>query len=297
MLASPADLLREVQRPGKLLAGVAEGYTDFIQKEGLPGPLNTRLLTVLSIVYRHWAGVPLADAIACHESSAHPVAFCFRPATSALDGATVTKVLLELCRLRGWAVTRMSIDYLKYFHLMPQAVVLALALELRIDPGTCRALGGMYKQLGRAFKIAGALGLWWQGTNGKLQRCPLSVILVNGLTTIWKWEVDSLHRQVWARTAAPPPPVLDVEAADDLEPGDPLPIKNAGTGCAVLGSSGYADVTEAVVICRSTQLHHPCGLGGPLPLGMATLPLPSSGPHGVGIYQYNYMTPAFLKSL
>ena len=53
----------------------------------------------------------------------------------------------------------MSIDYIKCFNLIPQAVVLAQAVELGMDPGTCRALGAMYKQLRRAFKIAGALGL------------------------------------------------------------------------------------------------------------------------------------------
>ena len=78
----------------------------------------------------------------------------------------------------------MSIDYVKRFHLIPQAVVLALALELGMDPGRCRALGAMYKQPRRAFKIAGALGLWWQATNGILRGFPLSVILVNVVTTI-----------------------------------------------------------------------------------------------------------------
>ena len=83
--------------------------------------------------------------------------------------------------------------------------MLALALELGMDPGTRRALGAMYKQLHRAFKIASALGRWWQATNGILQGCPLSVIPMNVLTTIWKWEVDSLRRQVCARTPPPPP--------------------------------------------------------------------------------------------
>ena len=163
-------------------------------------------LTDLSTVYRLWAGVRLADAIAWQESWAHPAAFGFRPARSALDGAAVTQVILELCRLQGWAVAGMSIDYVKCFDLIPQAVVLALALELGMDPGTCHALGAMYKQLRRAFKITGALGLWWQATNGILQGCPLSVIVVNVLTTIWTWEVDSLRRQVCARKAATPPP-------------------------------------------------------------------------------------------
>ena len=38
----------------------------------------------------------------------------------------------------------MSINYVKSFELNPQAIVLALVLELGIDPGTCRALGAIY---------------------------------------------------------------------------------------------------------------------------------------------------------
>ena len=92
----------------------------------------------------------------------------------------------------------------------------------------------MYKQLRRAFKIAGPLGRWWQATNGILQGRPLSVILVNVLIMMWKWEVDSLRQQVCPRTAALPP-ALDEEAAADLEVGAPLPFKDAGSGYAALG--------------------------------------------------------------
>ena len=73
------------------------------------------------------------------------------------------------------------------------------------------------------------------------------MILVNVLTTIWKREVDSLRRQVCASTSALPP-VLDEDAADDLEPAAPLPLKDAGPGYAALGSSGYADDTQAVAM-------------------------------------------------
>ena len=85
------------------------------------------------------------DAIAWQEAWAHLAAFGFRPARSAVDGAAVTRFLLELCRLRGWAVAGTSIDYIKCFDLIPQAVVLALALELGIDPGACHALRAIYK--------------------------------------------------------------------------------------------------------------------------------------------------------
>ena len=61
-------------------------------------------------------------------------------------GPPKTQVLLQLCRPRGWAVTGMSIDYIKCFDLIRRAVVLALALELGMDPGTCRAPGAMYRE-------------------------------------------------------------------------------------------------------------------------------------------------------
>ena len=98
---------------------MAEGYTGLIPKERPPGPMNTRPLTYPSMVYRLWGCVRLADAIAWQESSAHPAAFGFRSATGALDGAAVTQVLLELCRLRAWTVAGMSIDYVKCFDLIP----------------------------------------------------------------------------------------------------------------------------------------------------------------------------------
>ena len=96
-----ADPLREVERLGKWPTRLAKGYTALISKEGLPGALNTRLLTILSMVYRLWAGVRLVDAIAWPEAWHHPAAFGFRPASSALDGAAATHVLLELCRFGG----------------------------------------------------------------------------------------------------------------------------------------------------------------------------------------------------
>ena len=73
------------------------------------------------------------------------------------------------------------------------------------------------------------------------------MILVNVLTTIWKWEVDSLRRQMCAQTAALPP-TLDEDATDDLDPGALPPLKEAGPGYAALGSSSYADNTQAVAL-------------------------------------------------
>ena len=62
-LAWLADLLREVERVGRWPARLAKGYTALIPKDGPPDSLNTRPLTVLSMVYMLWARIRLADAI------------------------------------------------------------------------------------------------------------------------------------------------------------------------------------------------------------------------------------------
>ena len=83
------------------------------------------------------------------------------------------------------------------------------------------------------------------------------------LTTIWKWEVDSLRRQVCAWTAALPP-ILDEDAAADLEEGAPLPLKDVGSGYAALGSSGYAnDKSRAKMCAWQVLLPGPGGIGCP----------------------------------
>ena len=155
----------EGQWPGVL----AEGYTSLIPKPGEVGPLGTRPLTVLSMVYRLWAGTRLRDVLLWQEAWAHPEAYGFLPCRGPIDGAGVTAVLLELARLKGGNPAGLSLDYVKCFDIIPQAVVVRVARELGMDRGTLRALAAMYRQLRRAFWLAGRLGEWWRATNGILQ--------------------------------------------------------------------------------------------------------------------------------
>ena len=114
-----AVLPRDVEWLGKWPIRLAGGYRALIPKEGPPGPLKTSLLTVLSMVYKMWAGVHLADTIAWHKTWAHAAAFGCRPAMSALDRAAFTHAFLELCRLWRWIVAGMSVEYVKCFDLIP----------------------------------------------------------------------------------------------------------------------------------------------------------------------------------
>ena len=119
-----AQLLTQIEEVGRWPTLLAQGYTSLIPKPGEEGPLGTRPLTVLSMVYRLWAGTRLWEVMRWQESWVHPRAFGFRLARGAVDAATVTQVLLELARLKGWRLEGLSLDYVKCFDLIPQAVVL-----------------------------------------------------------------------------------------------------------------------------------------------------------------------------
>ena len=59
-----AELLHMVERTGRWPDRVAEGFTLLVPKgEGGGDPMKLRPLTVLSQIYRIWAGVRIEDAL------------------------------------------------------------------------------------------------------------------------------------------------------------------------------------------------------------------------------------------
>ena len=62
------ELLRTVEKTGLWLERTAEGFTSLVPKgEGGGDPMKLRPLTVLSQVYRIWAGLCMEDAMAWQE--------------------------------------------------------------------------------------------------------------------------------------------------------------------------------------------------------------------------------------
>ena len=68
-----------------------------------------------------------------------------------------------------------------------------------------RATRAMYLQLWRAFRFVGCLGEWSRATNGVLQGCPLSAVLINLLTTVWKRRIDQQQNPITLRVESLPP--------------------------------------------------------------------------------------------
>ena len=62
----------------------------------------------------------------------------------------------------------------------------------------------MNSPLRRMFKIKGCLGAWWTARNGILHGCPLSVVVINALTTTSKHIIDDLKVLVAVSTKEMP---------------------------------------------------------------------------------------------
>ena len=189
----PAELLGRVEELGVWPDRLAEGFISLVPKGEGAEALKLCPLSVPSTVYRLWAGLRLRDAMRWQESRIHAEAYGFRTGRSAEDAVALLQTLLELARATGRSLSGNGLDYKKCFDLVPQRIALRLAQEFGMAPGAPRAVRGMYRQLRQAFKVLGCLGDWLQATNGILQGCPLSVILINMLTTVWKREIDTLN--------------------------------------------------------------------------------------------------------
>ena len=81
-----------------------------------------------------------------------------------------------------------------------------------MDDKVLRPLRAIYTDLERRFKVGGGLGLPFKPTNGILQGCPLSVILINLLQAVWTRAVKA-ETQVDAISYADDATILGVRPA------------------------------------------------------------------------------------
>ena len=98
-----------------------------------------------------------------------PAHIRIRKKCGATDAATFISMLIELHKLMKTVLHGFGLDYIKCFDLIPQSIVLHIALMHGMDLGTHRALSGMYRTLTRCFKIMGCLASFFDSTNGILK--------------------------------------------------------------------------------------------------------------------------------
>ena len=108
----------------------------------------------------------------------------FRPNHSPDDVLYDLFTQMEDALLGGEPLFGLALDFAKCFDRVPQSLTLELVEKMGLHPRILKPLRAMYKNLERRFKYNIGVGTEFSVTNGILQGCPISVILINALLSV-----------------------------------------------------------------------------------------------------------------
>ena len=191
-----------VESEGKWPSDLCWAGITLIPKGEGGDPLSLRPITVTPIVYRIWAASRMRHSLSWQDKWMERGQHGARSKHSTTDALTKISLEFERAMLHNTPMFGVAVDLAKAFDNIPVEITFRLFEKLGIDSGLCTALRGMYTQLQRRFKIGAFVGESFRSTNGILQGCPLSVMLLNALMMV-------LHRVIQ-------PHVMAESFVDDL---------------------------------------------------------------------------------
>ena len=191
LLDKLAQLLNNVEKSGRWPRSLERALVTLVPKGEGGQPLAMRPISVASAVYRLWAVTRLRDAMRWQEGWAHPGQHGFRPKHGTLDVYWEMALRVEDALLSGTELAGILLDYAKCFDRLPHGIMLRLASESGASERLMAPIRSMHSHLRRRLKFCGGVGEVFQATNGNLQGCPLSVVLLNLLVSVWARAVSA----------------------------------------------------------------------------------------------------------
>eukprot|EP01059_Diplonema_ambulator_P000003 TRINITY_DN0_c0_g1_i4.p1 TRINITY_DN0_c0_g1~~TRINITY_DN0_c0_g1_i4.p1 ORF type:complete len:1528 (+),score=304.66 TRINITY_DN0_c0_g1_i4:2257-6840(+) len=176
-----ATLLNLVEETGEWPVALTKALVTPIPKDDTRTPLKHRPITVTSCIYRLWACARLRQILRWQEEWIHATQKGFRPKHRADDVLFDISLQIEDALMGGEPLHGVALDFAKCFDTVPQQLTLELMRDLGLDPKVLRPLRTMYNKLERRFKLPLGVGKPYEVTNGILQGCPISVVMVNAL--------------------------------------------------------------------------------------------------------------------
>ena len=159
-------------------------------------PLAQRPISVMPVVYRLWAATRARHSLPWQETWICEDQHGCRPQHGTSGVLLRVAAELEAAMLNGEAVAGLSLDFAKAFDNVPVAIALAILQEHGLSNEILHPLIDMHGRLRRRFKIRGYLGQPFGATNGIMQGCPLSVLLLNASVSVLTKSGQSEHDTV-----------------------------------------------------------------------------------------------------
>ena len=187
-LACMFDLIEE---HGSWPQALTKGIVSLISKGEGSEPSKLRPIGLMSCVYRLWAAARVREVMSWQEHWIDNSMHGFRRGHGAEDVWWTQALAIEDALLQGTCLFGLSLDYGKCFDRVPIHIVLQLAQEYGMSCKIVKPLRTLYASLTRRFRFGNALGKEFVSTNGIIQGCPLSVVLLNILVSVWTNSVKS----------------------------------------------------------------------------------------------------------
>ena len=128
----------------------------------------------VGIAERHW-----------QEQWADSALHGYRPGRRAEDVWIDLALSVESAMVDGSYLMVMSIGWSKYVDRVPQEIAIRLAERQGINSRVLQPLRGMYRELRRRFVVDGHVGMKFAASNGIIQGCLLTVLILNLLMNTW----------------------------------------------------------------------------------------------------------------
>ena len=174
------------------------GMVSFTPKEvdgDYPTPLQHRPITVLSTIYRLWSSVRHSQLADMWLPQWIPDGIYGAKNTPAADVLThhtcqdIEKAIRETYLPGG-----LSYDFEKTFDRVPFQLAINILRARGCDEKICRTLNNFYNGHNKLFKIDGHYDQPFIPTNGIIQRCPLSMLILTSLTACWHETITQNER-------------------------------------------------------------------------------------------------------
>ena len=93
---------------------------------------------------------------------------------------------------KGQEMYGVSFDFKKCFDLIPHNIMFGVLEQMGLSPRILQPMRRMYANLRRRWKLTkDGIGEEWRTTNGILQGCAVSVVLLNALVNLWLKAVEA----------------------------------------------------------------------------------------------------------
>ena len=177
-------IYNKIEDLGKWPTELCSAGVSLIPKGEGRAPLDQRPITLSAIVYRIWAAIRMRDSIPWQEQWMRKGQHGARAKHSTVDALMRVSLFFEESLQEDKNAYGIAVDLSKAFDNVPTDLTFAVCRKLGMNEKLLTTLRGMYAQITRRFRIGGFVGQAFKDTNGILQDCPLSVMLLNALMAV-----------------------------------------------------------------------------------------------------------------